>query len=150
MKAKHHFLVVTSHRRSALLATGSVSALAGSLIGGFLIDSDHIIDQIWSMRYGAPLRQPPSQHVEHRTGKPVSWAMSFLRPRKLLRLPLVFHSYELLALITIITIVLRTPLLDWAINRIRITLSIRYVEASSRIQLTILLSHLLQVIAGLS
>jgi hypothetical protein len=37
--------------------------------------------------------------------------MNFLRPRKLLRLPLVFHSYELLALIIIITVLVRTPFL---------------------------------------
>jgi hypothetical protein len=34
-----------------------------------------------------------------------------VRPRKLLRLPLVFHSYELLALITILTLCFRTPFL---------------------------------------
>ena len=111
MKAKHHFWSSLVTGGALYWATGSVAALTGSMIGGFLIDSDHLIDQIWSIRYGAPLRRPPSEHIDQRPGNPVSWAMNFLRPRKLLRLPLVFHSYELLALISIITIVLRTPFL---------------------------------------
>src|SRR5262249_40142363 len=49
--------------------------------------------------------------IESRPGSKMSWVMNLLRPRKLLRLPLVFHSYELLVLIIIIAAVLRTPFL---------------------------------------
>ena len=37
--------------------------------------------------------------------------INLLRPRKLVRLPIIFHSYELLALIAVATFVLRTPFL---------------------------------------
>jgi hypothetical protein len=36
---------------------------------------------------------------------------NILRPRKLVRLPLVFHSYELLVVIGCLTVALRTPFL---------------------------------------
>src|SRR5215471_2366709 len=111
MKAKHHFWSSLVTGGALYWATGSISALTGSMVGGFLIDSDHLIDQIWSMRCGAPFRRPPSERADQRLASPARWAINFLRPRKLLRLPLVFHSYELLALITVITIVFRTPFL---------------------------------------
>jgi hypothetical protein len=109
MKAKHHFWSSLVTGGALYWATGSVSALAGSMIGGFLIDSDHIIDQMWSIWYGAPFRRAQHDDGNSRPKSPVSWVMNLLRPRKLLRLPLVFHSYELLVLIIIITVLLRTP-----------------------------------------
>ena len=111
MKPKHHFWSSVVTGGALYWATGSVSAFAGAMIGGFLIDSDHIIDQMWSIRCGAPFRRPQRDGIESRPGSKMSWVMNLLRPRKLLRLPLVFHSYELLVLIIIIAAVLRTPFL---------------------------------------
>ena len=82
------------------------------MLGGYLIDADHIIDQLWSVRHGAPLRRP----VKDRSG-PLkaagmrAWLADRVRPRKLLRLPLIFHSYELLAVVAVLTLGLGTPFL---------------------------------------
>ena len=111
MKPKHHFWSSVVTGGALYWATGSVSAFTGAIIGGFLIDSDHIIDQIWSIRYGAPLRRPQRQVFESQPAGPIKRLANLLRPRKLLRLPLVFHSYELVVLIVIITGFLRTPFL---------------------------------------
>jgi hypothetical protein len=112
MKPKHHFWSSVVAGGALYWSTGSASALTGAMIGGFLIDSDHVIDQIWSIRYGAPFRRPRhGDEIDNRPESPIRWVMNLLRPRKLLRLPLVFHSYELLVLIIIITLVLRTPFL---------------------------------------
>ena len=46
MKAKHHFWSSLVAGGALYWATGSSAALAGSMLGGFLIDGDHIIDQI--------------------------------------------------------------------------------------------------------
>ncbi|PYT09638.1 MAG: hypothetical protein DMF60_02165 [Acidobacteria bacterium] len=112
MKPKHHFWSSLAAGGALYWATGSSASLAGAMIGGFLIDSDHIIDQLWSIRHGAPLRRP----VEDRPGRVKTAGMRAslvdrLRPRKLLRLPLIFHSYELLAAVAILTLNLSTPFL---------------------------------------
>jgi hypothetical protein len=57
MKAKHHFWSSLAAGGALYWATGSSAALAGSMVGGFLIDADHIIDQLWSIRHGAPFRR---------------------------------------------------------------------------------------------
>jgi len=111
MKPKHHFWSSVVTGGALYWVTGSVSALTGAMIGGFMIDSDHIIDQLWSIRYGAPFRRPQSGAIERHPESKMRWVINLARPRKLLRLPLVFHSYELLALIIIVTIVSRTPFL---------------------------------------
>ena len=108
MKAKHHFWSSLAAGGALYWATGSVEAPVGAMIGGFLIDADHIIDQFWSIKYGAPFRR------ELNAGElaaSTSWPVKLFRPRKLLRLPLVFHSYELLAVIFAVTLTLRTPFL---------------------------------------
>ena len=110
MKPKHHFWSSVVTGGALYWATGSIAAFTGAIIGGFVIDSDHIIDQIWSIRYGAPFRRPQREGIESRPG-PIRRLTNFIRPRKLLRLPLVFHSYELLVLIAIITAFVRTPFL---------------------------------------
>ena len=113
MKAKHHLWSSLAAGGALYWATGSSAALAGSMVGGFLIDADHVIDQLWSIRHGAPFRRtPPARN--HRKGSmdgTSAWLIHYLRPRKLLRLPLIFHSYELVAVITILTLNLRTPFL---------------------------------------
>lgn len=110
MKARHHFWSSLAAGGALCWATGSSAALAGSMVGGFLIDADHIIDQVWSIRHGAPFRR--KRAVED-IGDPsrAMWLGNFLRPRKLVRLPLIFHSYELLAMIAVLTLGLRTPFL---------------------------------------
>jgi hypothetical protein len=114
MKAKHHFWTSLAAGGALYWATGSGTALAGSMIGGFVIDADHIVDQLWSIRHGAPFRREPADHGTGRNstaGGIRAWLVKRLRPRKLLRLPLIFHSYELLALITVLTLNSRTPFL---------------------------------------
>jgi hypothetical protein len=110
MKAKHHFWSSLAAGGALYWVTGSSAALAGTMLGGFAIDADHIIDQLWSIRHQAPFRR--SRAVEDRRSNSASkWWLDLLRPRKLVRLPLIFHSYELLAVITAVTINLRTPFL---------------------------------------
>ena len=112
MKAKHHFWSSLAAGGALYWATGSGAALAGAMAGGFLIDSDHVIDQLWSIRHGAPFRRRKEQDDSSGATRGLrAWVINQLRPRKLLRLPLVFHSYELLAAIAIVTIYLRTPFL---------------------------------------
>lgn len=113
MKAKHHFWSSLAAGGALYWATGSSAALAGSMVGGFLIDADHLIDQLWSIRHGAPFRrQPPAgNHGKASMDGTRAWLTNYLRPRKLLRLPLIFHSYELVVVITILTLNLRTPFL---------------------------------------
>lgn len=113
MKPKHHFWSSLAAGGALYWATGSSAALAGSMIGGFVIDADHIIDQLWSIRRGAPFRREqdhgPGSHSM--IGGTHAWLVKHFRARKLLRLPLIFHSYELLAVITILTLNSRTPFL---------------------------------------
>jgi len=113
MKAKHHFWTSLAAGGAVYWATGSGAALAGSMVGGFLIDADHLIDQLWSIRHGAPFRKKPLPiSPSDGPGRPLRmWLTKYLRPRKLLRLPLVFHSYELLSAIVALTIVVRSPFL---------------------------------------
>lgn len=112
MKAKHHFWSSLAAGGALYWATGSASAIAGAMVGGFLIDADHIVDQLWSIRYGAPLRrQVGNQDSELKDAGAQAWLVDRLRPRKLLRLPLILHSYELLMLTTVLTLALHTPFL---------------------------------------
>jgi hypothetical protein len=110
MKAKHHFWSSLAAGGVLYWATGSGAAVAGAMAGGFLIDSDHVVDTLWSIRHGAPFRRKQSRDVEAHRGVR-AWVINHLGPRKLLRLPLIFHSYELLAVIAIMTGYLRTPFL---------------------------------------
>ena len=109
MKAKHHFWSSLAAGGALYWATGSSAALAGSMVGGFLIDADHIIDQLWSIRYGAPFRKTSiAEDIDNSTRSRLA---DLFRPRKLVRLSLLFHSYELLAMMTVLTLGLRTPFL---------------------------------------
>ena len=104
MKAKHHFWSSLAAGGALYWATGSSAALVGSMLGGFIIDSDHIFDQLWSIRKGAPLTNAKKPNARW-------WARGYFRRRKLLRLPLIFHSFELLAVLITLTIYLRTAFL---------------------------------------
>src|SRR5437867_8383851 len=106
MKAKHHFWSSLAAGGALYWVTGSSLAVAGSMIGGFLIDADHIIDQLWSIRRGAPLNRT---RAEDRTANwapkgPRAFWERFVRRRTLIRLPLIFHSYELLVAIAALTL----------------------------------------------
>jgi len=105
MKARHHFVSSAVAGGVLYYATGSLSALVGAMVGGFLIDGDHIIDQIWSRKADA---LEPAEGKDSGQG---GFAARYLRRRKLLRLPLVFHSYELLTAILIVAFFFRTPVL---------------------------------------
>jgi hypothetical protein len=104
MKAKHHFWSSLAAGGALYWVTGSSAALAGSMLGGFVIDADHIFDQWWSIREGAPLATTGSPRAQ-------SWFARYFQRRKLVRLPLVFHGYELFAVIAVLTLTRRTPFL---------------------------------------
>jgi len=110
MKAKHHFWSSLAAGGAAYWATGSIAALTGSMIGGFVIDADHVIDQMWSIRHGAPFRRKDEGRKIGESTR-MEWLANLLRPRRLVRLPLVLHSYELLVLFAVLTLLLRTPFL---------------------------------------
>ena len=105
MKAKHHFWSSAALGGVLYFATDAVSAILGALLGGFLIDADHIVDQVWSIRDGAP--RPSRQEATQSGWK--GWFSYYFRRRKLTRLPLVFHSLELLLLLALATYLIRTP-----------------------------------------
>lgn len=78
------------------------------MLGGFVIDADHVLDQWWSIRRGAPFS------VEKKEGNAngeseLPWFARYFHRRKLVRLPLIFHSYELLIVLAVVTASLRTP-----------------------------------------
>lgn len=108
MKAKHHFWSSVAAGSALYWATGSGTALIGTMVGGFLIDLDHLLDQAWSIKHGARYRKATAQRLSGKEAMP-NWFVDFLRPRQLLRLPLVFHSYELLAIMGVIAFEVRTP-----------------------------------------
>ena len=113
MKAKHHFVSSLAAGGILLAVTGKVSVLSGTLVGGFLIDLDHVIDRLWSRKVLA------TEHGSDETegaatissGSLSSLTRRILGSRKLLRLPLVFHSYELLVVLAIATLVTRNAFL---------------------------------------
>ncbi len=106
MKAKHHFWSSLVAGGALYWVTGSSVALAGSMLGGFFIDSDHVIDQLWSIVKGAPLMKESASNKASR-----GWLARYVRRRKLVRLPLIFHSFELLAGLIVLTAYFRTPFL---------------------------------------
>lgn len=114
MKAKHHFWSSLAAGGALYWATGSGWAVAGAMVGGFLIDADHVFDQLWSIRHGAPYlgkKRAEEAARDANKGGVAGLIARFVRRRKLVRLPLLFHSYELLAVLIILTIYLRTPFL---------------------------------------
>ena len=102
MKPKHHFWSSLAAGGALYWATGSSAALGGAMLGGFAIDADHVLDQWWSIRKGADVVFPVARSTQ-------SLYARYLRRRKLLRLPLLFHSYELLAVLIVLTLSLHTP-----------------------------------------
>lgn len=110
MKAKHHFWSSALAGGGLYLATGSSAAIAGAMIGGFLIDADHILDQMWSIYRGAPYlssQKTDDEKTDSRAFK--NLFTRFVRRRKLIRLPLIFHSYELFATLVLFTVSAPTP-----------------------------------------
>jgi hypothetical protein len=110
MKAKHHFWSSLAVGGMMYLSTESVAAFTGTMLGGFFIDADHLIDQLWSIYNGAPHTKNSSSLAAQQKGF-LGWLARYLHRRKLTRLPLVFHSYELMAALFLIALLLRTPFL---------------------------------------
>jgi hypothetical protein len=110
MKAKHHFITSLAAGSTLYFFTDSVSSFWGAMIGGFLIDADHVIDQLWAIARNAPYTSKRSAEIAKHQGWGGFFAR-YLRRRKLLRLPLIFHSYELLVVLTVSAVYLRTPFL---------------------------------------
>lgn len=112
MKAKHHFWSSLAAGGALYWITGEASAFAGTMTGGFLIDADHIVDQLWAIRSNAPLLRPTQRANEDWNAKGArGWFARSIRRRKLLKMPLIFHSYELLAVTVIIALIFHTPFL---------------------------------------
>ena len=61
MKAKHHFWSSLAAGGALYWATGSSTALEGSMLGGFAIDDDHVVDQWWSIRMSDASAKAASQ-----------------------------------------------------------------------------------------
>jgi hypothetical protein len=123
MKVRTHLWTSVALGSGLWLATGSSSALGGAIVGGVLIDADHLFDQAWSIRCGAPYRKRGKEPANLRDTKSnisssktstKSWPDSvkdWFRLRKLVRLPLIFHSYELLTVAIAAAAILKTPVM---------------------------------------
>ncbi len=112
MKTKHHFWSSLVTGGALYWATGSPSALAGAMAGGFLIDADHIFDQMWSISHGAPYLEAAKGESLNSGPESARGLMArYVRRRKLVRLPLIFHSYELLILTSILAVFIHSPFL---------------------------------------
>lgn len=107
MKAKHHFWTSLVAGSLLSLVTKSSQPLWGAMIGGFLIDADHIIDQFWSILQGAPHTSSLSAQEAKQDGWRGFFARYFRR-RKLIRMPLIFHSYELLVALAVFSFYFRS------------------------------------------
>jgi hypothetical protein len=117
MKVKTHLWTSLVAGGVVGLVTGSGAAMAGTFITGVGIDADHLIDQLWAIRLKAPYMTGASVRLDSntagaapKTGPPTPVRDAFRR-RKLLRLPLIFHSYELLAVLAGLLLISRTPFL---------------------------------------
>ncbi len=108
MKAKHHFWSSLVAGGALYFATGSGLSFTGAMLGGFLIDADHVVDQWWSIKLGAPLlNRTVAESADQ------SWTQRlvgrFFRRRKLLRLFLFLHSFELFLLLGIVSAIYQNP-----------------------------------------
>jgi hypothetical protein len=117
MKLKTHLWTSVAAGGGLWFLTGSGSALIGAIIGGVLIDADHVVDQLWSIRQGAIYMKPANMEAEATragigpsSGKAARSPMGWIKRRKLIRLPLMFHSYELLVIAMVVAAQVRTPL----------------------------------------
>ena len=111
MKAKHHFWSSLAAGGALYWASGSGAALAGAMLGGFFIDADHVIDHWLAVRHGAPYTRKTRGPSPSSESGLRAWAARYLRRRKLVRLPLIFHSYELLIALAVLTVMIRAPFL---------------------------------------
>ena len=108
MKAKHHFWSSLAVGGVLYLSTQSFTVVAGTMLGGFFIDADHVVDQLWSIYHGAPHTKKAAALAARQKGLK-GWVARFVYRRKLTRLPLIFHSYELMTVLLICTLIWRTP-----------------------------------------
>jgi hypothetical protein len=111
MKAKHHFWSSLAVGGAFYFSTQSFTALAGVMLGGFIIDADHVFDQLWSIYHGAPhTKRASALAAQQRSFS--GWVARYVHRRKLTRLPLIFHAYELMFGLFICTWVWPTPFLQ--------------------------------------
>jgi hypothetical protein len=110
MKAKHHFWSSVAVGGLLYSLTHSYESFIGTMLGGFFIDADHVVDQLWSIYEEAPHNRKSSALAPQEKGFR-GWLAHYIRRRKLVRMPLIFHSYELIIVLTALTIYLRTPFL---------------------------------------
>lgn len=108
MKAKHHFWSSLAVGGVFYYSTQSPAAFAGVMIGGFFIDADHVVDQLWSIYHGAPHTRKASALLAEQKDL-TGWIARYLHRRKLTRMPLILHSYELMLLLFLCTLIWPTP-----------------------------------------
>jgi hypothetical protein len=108
VKAKHHFWSSLAIGGVFYLSTQSFTAFAGTMLGGFFIDADHVVDQLWSIYHRAPHTKKASALAAEQKGFK-GWIARYVHRRKLTRLPLIFHSYELMMVLSVCTLIWRTP-----------------------------------------
>ncbi|MBI3652635.1 MAG: hypothetical protein HY231_16560 [Acidobacteria bacterium] len=108
MKAKHHFWSSLALGGLCYYLTTSPAAFSGAMVGGFLIDADHVADQLWSIYQGAPHTQTPPPLSAHPNGWR-AFLTRYVRRRKLVRMPLLLHAYEWLSLLLLLTLLAPTP-----------------------------------------
>lgn len=126
MKAKHHFWSSLALGGALYWVTGAGETLAGAMIGGFLIDADHVLDQLWSIHRGAPFMKKTAPVRDAESGGVLAWIRLYAKRRKLLRLPLIFHSLELLIALSIITALSPAPFMVGLIMGQALHLSLDY------------------------
>jgi hypothetical protein len=110
MKAKHHFWSSLAVGGVLYLSTKSFAVVTGTMLGGFFIDADHLFDQLWSIYNGAPHTKKSSALIAQQKSLR-GWIARYVHRRKLTRLPLIFHSYELMVALLLFTLAWRTPFL---------------------------------------
>jgi hypothetical protein len=115
MKVRTHLWTSIAAGSGLWWATGSSTALVGAIMGGVLIDADHVVDQIWSIRRGAPYTKAARAQLAGQSAGSTAASprtlKDWFRRRRLIRLPLIFHSYELLAAGVLLGALVRTPLI---------------------------------------
>jgi hypothetical protein len=174
VKAKHHFLSSVVVGGVLYYVTGSANAAAGVLVGGFLIDADHLLDQLWSIKRASPHMGGSRPRVEdaapsdpavggsaaNSTGRDRSgtstarsrgasaWYHKYVRRRKLVRLPLIFHSYELLALIALTALMLRTWFITGLLAGYVLHLSLDFIRHAHELRSPLFYSLLYRLSRG--
>jgi len=133
MKAETHLWTSLLAGGAIALATKSPVPIGAALIGGFAIDADHLIDQVWSnavARRTGRNKSPDRETGNSGEGKNLiaGGIVRLIKRRPLLRLPLVFHSYELLLVALVVLAFYRTPFIEGLVIGYALHLSLDWIR----------------------